>query len=359
LVFDYYNGRRELISAVFFIGVLNMVRVAIIGASGYTGAESIDIILRHSQAELVYLSALPEECGAADEVFPRFKGRCNLPVEPLDFDKLSPLADVALCCLPHKVSMGFVPKLLDLGLKVVDFSADYRIKDTGIYEQFYQVKHTDKANLEKAVYGLPELFREQIKGKDLIANPGCYPTGALLALAPLLKEGLVETDSIIVNAVTGVTGAGKNPSNKFHFPNMNENLFAYGIGSHRHMPEMEQIASQIAGCDVQILFQPHAGCFDSGILSTVYCQPKAKVNSDGLSKLYNDFYKAEPFVQICSDAPAVKDVAGTNYCHIFVTCTKGKIVSFSAIDNLVKGASGQAIQNMNIIFGLEETLGLR
>jgi N-acetyl-gamma-glutamyl-phosphate reductase len=335
-----------------------MIRVAIIGASGYTGAESIEIILRHNEAKLVYLSALPEECGAVEEVFPRFKGRCNLQIEPLDTNKLSGLADVALCCLPHKVSMGFVPKLLKAGLKVVDFSADYRIKSTGVYEKFYQVKHTDTANLKRAVYGLPELFRKQIKNADLVANPGCFPTGALLAVAPLLKKGLVEADSIIVNAVTGISGAGRNPSSKFHFPNMNENIFAYGIGTHRHMPEMEQIASQIAGTEVQILFQPHAGPFDRGILSTVYCQPK-KVAGEQLTKLYKDFYAGEPFVQICSDAPAVKDVAETNYCHIFVTCVKGKIVVFSAIDNLVKGASGQAIQNMNIIFGLEETLGLK
>jgi N-acetyl-gamma-glutamyl-phosphate reductase len=345
------------LAAVFLEGNI-MIRVAIIGASGYTGAEAIRIILGHSEAELVYLTALPEECGAAGDVFGQFKGRCDLQIEPLDFDKLTGLADVALCCLPHKVSMGFVPKLLDAGLKVIDFSADYRLKDTDVYEKFYSVKHTDTANLKNAVYGLPELFREQIKGKDLVANPGCFPTGALLAVAPLLKEDLVETNSIIVNAVTGSSGAGKNPSSKFHFPNMNENLFAYGIGSHRHMPEMEQIATEIAGSDVEMLFQPHAGPFDRGILSTVYCQPKGKITSEQLSKLYNDFYRTEPFVQICNEAPAVKDVAGTNYCHIFAALAKGKIVVFSAIDNLVKGASGQAIQNMNIIFGLEETLGL-
>jgi N-acetyl-gamma-glutamyl-phosphate reductase len=205
---------------------------------------------------------------------------------------------------------------------------------------------------------LPELSREEIKGVDLVANPGCYPTGALLAIAPLLKEGLIETDSIIVNAVTGASGAGKNPSSKFHFPNMNENFFAYGIGSHRHMPEMEQIASQIAGTDVQILFQPHAGPFDRGILSSVYCQPKGKINNNQLSDLYNNFYADEPFVQVRKDAPGVKDVAGTNYCHIFPTYVKGMIVIFSAIDNLVKGASGQAIQNMNIIYDLEETMAL-
>lgn len=335
-----------------------MIRVAIIGASGYTGAESIDIILRHPKAQLAYLSALPEECGPVGQIFGRFKGRCNLQIEPLDLDKLTEQTDAALCCLPHKVSMKFVPKLLDAGLKVVDFSADYRIKDTAVYEKFYQVPHTDTDNLQHAVYGLPELFREKIKGKKLIANPGCFPTAAILALAPLLKQSIIETDSVIVNSVTGISGAGKNPSAKFHFPNMNENLFAYGIGSHRHMPEMEQIAAEIAGTNVPILFQPHAGPFDRGILSTVYCQPKAKLSPDKLSEIYNDFYKSEPFVQICDTAPDLKDVAATNYCHIFPAIVKDKIVVFSAIDNLVKGASGQAVQNMNIIFGLDETLGL-
>ena len=335
-----------------------MVRVAVIGASGYTGAESIEIILRHSQAELVYLSALPEECGNVADIFPRFKGRCSLKIEPLDIAKVTKLADVVLCCLPHKISMGFVPKLLDAGLKVIDFSADYRLKDVAVYEQFYQVEHTDTENLEKAVFGLPELFREQIKGKELVANPGCFPTGALLAVAPLLKHGLIETGDIIVNAVTGVSGAGKNPSTKFHFPNMNENLFAYGVGTHRHMPEMKQVASEIAGENVQILFQPHVGPFDRGIFTTVYCRPKQHVEAHQLRTLFQDFYKSEHFVQVCNNVPDIKSVAFTNYCHIFPTAVKERVVIFSVIDNLVKGASGQAVQNMNLIFDLEETLGL-
>ncbi len=338
--------------------VKDMIRVAIIGASGYTGAESIRIILRHSEAELTYLTALPEECGAVEDVFPQFKGRCEMQIEPLDLDKLAGLADVALCCLPHKVSMGFVPRLLDAGLKVIDFSADYRIRDVAVYEKYY-VKHTDTGNLKHAAFGLPELFRDSIKGAKLVANPGCYPTGASLAIAPLLKNDLIETESIIVNSVTGSSGAGNKPSGKFHFPNMNENLFPYGIGTHRHMPEIEQIASDVAGKNVTVLFQPHVGSFDRGILSTVYCQPKQQLSNDELSQLFRDFYAGEPFVQIRRDAPAVKDVAGTNYCHIFPASVKGRIVSFSAIDNLVKGASGQAIQNMNIIFGLDETMGLK
>jgi len=335
-----------------------MVRVAIIGASGYTGAESIRILLRHGEAELTYLTALPEECGATEEIFPEFRGRCSLPVEPLDMEKLSQSADVALCCLPHKVSMQFVPKLLEAGVKVIDFSADYRLKDVDVYEKYYQA-HTDVDNLARAVYGLPELFREEIRDTRLVANPGCFPTGALLALAPLLREGLVETGSIVVNSVTGSSGAGKNPSVKFHFPNMNENLFPYGIGVHRHMPEMEQVAGAIAGSPVGILFQPHVGPFDRGILSTVYCQPLENVDNSRLLSLYDEFYRNEPFVQVCRTAPAVKDIVATNYCHVFPAFVKGRIVVFSAIDNLTKGASGQAIQNMNILFGLDEMMGLK
>ena len=335
-----------------------MIRVAIIGASGYTGAESIRILFRHAEAELTYLTALPEECGPAEEVFPEFRGRCDLPIEPLDLDKLSQSADVALCCLPHKVSMGFVPKLLDAGVKVIDFSADYRLKDVDVYEKFYQ-KHTDTDNLAKAAYGLPELFRDEIKNTNLVANPGCFPTGAILALAPLLKAGLIETDSIIVSSVTGSSGAGKNPSSKFHFPNMNENLFAYGIGVHRHMPEMEQIAGAVAGSPVQVLFQPHVGPFDRGILSSVYSRPAVGLKAEQLLPLYHDFYQAEPFVRVCKVAPELKAVAGTNYCHVFPTLVKGRVVVFSAIDNLVKGASGQAIQNMNLLFGVDEMMGLK
>ena len=335
-----------------------MLKVAIIGASGYTGADSVEILLRHGQAEVVYLTALPEECGKLSDVFGQFKGRCELNIEPLDLKKLSGMAEVALCCLPHKVSMGFVPKLLAAGVKVVDFSADYRLKDTAVYEKYYQAKHTDTANLKEAVYGLPELFRDEIKGKSLVANPGCFPTGAVLALAPVLKEGLIETGNIIVNAVTGITGAGKNPSAMFHYPNMNENIFAYGTGTHRHQPEMEQAASEIAGGEVRILFQPHAGPFDRGILSSVYCEPKGKVTGEQLMSLYRDFYRGERFVRICSGSPAVKDVARSNYCHIYPAAVKGRVVIFSALDNLVKGASGQAVQNMNIMFGMEESLGL-
>jgi N-acetyl-gamma-glutamyl-phosphate reductase len=339
-----------------FFWRIKMLQVAIIGASGYTGAEAIEILLRHPHAKLTYLTALPEECGNVADVFPRFKGRCSLDIEPLQMNKLIDKAKVVLCCLPHKVSMEFVPNLLKAGLKVIDFSADYRIKDVKVYEKYYQ-PHNDKENLKHAVYGLCELYRDKIKDAKLIANPGCFPTGFMLGVAPLLKNNLIEK-SVIASAVTGASGAGKNPSKNFHFPNMNENFFAYGIGKHRHQPEMEQIASEISGKNIEVLFQPHVGPFDVGIMSTIYCQPKENMTDEKLAQLYKDFYKNENFVQVLNTAPMLKDIAGTNHCHIYPAVSKNKVVVFSALDNLIKGASGQAIQNMNIMYGFDETAGL-
>lgn len=335
-----------------------MIRVAIIGARGYTGVEAIEILLRHRDAEVTYLTAQVDEAEHVTETFGQLHGRLDMMVEPLDLGKLSEKADVALCCLPHKVSMEFVPKLLDAGLKVVDLSADYRIKDVDVYEKYYQ-PHTDQGNLSHAVYGLPELYRDQIKDAKLVANPGCFPTGATLAIAPLLKAGLIDPGDIIVNSVSGVSGAGKTPKPAFHFPNMNENIFAYGINTHRHMPEIEQVTSEIAGKKTNILFQPHVGCFDRGIISSVYCKPSGEVNQEQMLELYGEFYADEYFVSVLNEAPKLKDVAKTNHCHVFPTLSKDRIVCFSVIDNMVKGASGQAIQNMNIMFGLDESLGLK
>jgi N-acetyl-gamma-glutamyl-phosphate reductase len=226
-----------------------------------------------------------------------------------------------------------------------------------VYEKYYQ-EHTDQKNLETAVYGLPELYRDQIKGASLVANPGCFPTTAALACAPVLAKGWVKTDTVIVNSVTGVSGGGKNPNVLFHFPNMNEDLFAYGMGVHRHMPEIEQVVSEVAGSSINVIFQPHAGPFDRGILSTIYMEPKEDISAKDLMALYQDYYADERFVQICAASPHLKHVSRTNYCHIFPTVVKNRVVIFSAIDNLIKGASGQAIQNMNIMFGLDESLGL-
>lgn len=335
-----------------------MINVAVIGVTGYTGLDSIEILLRHPEAKITYITSSTSEVLPLASIHPKLAGRLELDVEPLDFDTLAQRADVALCCLPHKVSMSFVPEILKRGVKVVDFSADYRLKDLSVYEQYY-VPHTDPGNVAKAVYGLPELYREQIKTAALVANPGCFPTSSTLGLLPLLKNGIIDTSRVIVNSVSGATGAGKKPSDAFHFPNLNENLRAYGVGTHRHGPEMEQLASDIAGRSVGVLFQPHVGSYDRGILSSIYCSPLKDVTAEQISKLYKDFYRDEPFVQVSDEPVSVKDVANTNQCHLYPAVTKGTIVIFAAIDNLVKGASGQAVQNMNIMFGLDETSGLR
>ena len=335
-----------------------MLKVAIIGATGYTASESINILLRHPQAKITYLTALPDECGPLVERFPAFRGRLELPVEPIDLNKLSQAADVALCCLPHKVSMQFVPQLLSSGVKVVDFSADYRIHDVNLYEKVYQVEHTDADNIAQAAFGLPELFRPSIPPARLIANPGCYPTAASLGLAPLLKNKLIEPDRISVNAVSGASGAGRKAALPFHFPEMNENLFAYAVGNHRHMPEIDQILSEFTGSAVSVLFQPHVVSIDRGIAETIYTYPKENLKAADLQQLYRDFYADEPFVRVLNQPPALKNVAFTNFCDIFVTVARNQVLVFSAIDNLVKGAAGQAIQNMNLISDLPETMGL-
>ena len=335
-----------------------MIRVAIIGATGYTAREAIEILLRHPKVKVTYLTALPEECGQVAEIFPVFQGRLDLAVEPMDLKKLAQKADVALGCLPHRVSMGFVPQLLGAGVKVVDFSADYRLHEAAVYEKVYKVEHTDKENIKKAAFGLPELFREQIVGAELVANPGCYPTAAALAVAPLLQEGLITCDDIIVNAVSGATGAGRKASAAFHFPEMNENLFGYAVGTHRHQPEIDQILSDFAEKKVKVLFQPHVGSYDRGIVETIYCQPLKRVQDKELLAIFKECYKDEPFVRVRQKPPGAKDVAGTNFCDLYPAAVGGKIVVFAAIDNLIKGAAGQAIQNMNIICGLPEIMGL-
>jgi N-acetyl-gamma-glutamyl-phosphate reductase len=281
-------------------------------------------------------------------------------IELFDLEKFKKNVDVAFCCLPHHASMQTVPLLLSAGLKVVDFSADYRIRDLATYEKFY-VPHTDPENVKKAAFGLPELFRKNIPGKNLVANPGCYPTCASLGLAPLLADGLIEPDTIIVNAVSGVSGAGRKASLDYHLPEMNENLFGYAVGgAHRHNPEINQICSDVAGKNVSVLFQPHVAPIDRGILCTTYAKPTKPITKDAIIDLYQKFYGKEVFVRLLSSPPKLKAVSRTNFCDIFPTVSvDGKTaIVFSAIDNLIKGAAGQAIQNLNLICSIEESEGL-
>ncbi len=335
-----------------------MINVAIIGATGYTGFESIQLLLRHPQVQVTCLTARRDKCGPVTHIFPSLQGRLALELEPFDLEVIKRKANVAFSCLPHKESMTVVSQLLDAGLQVIDFSADYRLHDVALYESVYQVPHTDRENLALAAFGLPELFRERIKGAQLVANPGCYPTAASLALAPLLQNDLVDPQDIVINAVSGVSGAGRAPKQQFHFPDMTENLFGYGVGTHRHQPEIEQILREHSNREVSVLFQPHVVNINRGINETIYVRPVRSVSPGELTTLYQESYSDEPFVRMVAAPTTMRNVAHTNFCDIYPTMTRGRIVVFSAIDNLIKGAAGQAVQNLNIICGLPETQGL-
>ncbi len=342
-----------------------MINVGIIGATSYTAEEAIKILLHHPNVKLTALTSRSEKGGPIADIFASLRKRIDLSLELFDLDTFAKKVDVALCCLPHHVSMTLVPDLLKAGLKVIDFSADYRIKDLAVYEKYYG-NHSDPANVALAAFGLPELFRKQIadKGKNinLVANPGCYPTATSLGLAPLLAHGLIDTDdTIIANAVSGISGAGRKATLEYQLVEMNNNLFAYGVGgTHRHSPEINQICSDVAGKQVRVLFQPHVACIDRGILSTIYARPTQPVTQDRLGDLYRKFYGSEPFIRILNAPPTLKAVARTNFCDIFpsVSADGKTVIVFSAIDNLIKGASGQAVQNLNIICGFDECEGL-
>jgi N-acetyl-gamma-glutamyl-phosphate reductase len=335
-----------------------MINVAIIGANGYTAFEAIKILLRHQNATITMLTGRGDNLGPVSDVFPALTGLLDLELVAFNVDAVASNADIALCCLPHKASMAVVAPLIANGVKVVDLSADYRFDCVDLYESVYQVTHTDPKNLATKIYGLPELFRNEIANKQLIANPGCYPTAATLALAPLLKEGLISPNDIIVNAVSGASGAGRKPTLPFHFPEMNENLFAYGVGTHRHGPEIEQSLTKLAGENINIIFQPHVVNIDRGILQTIYTKPHKQLSQTDLNDLYQTAYSHETFVRLFNVPPKLKDVQHTNFCDICPLIVGDKIVIFANEDNLIKGASGQAVQNMNIICGLDESMGL-
>ena len=337
-----------------------MIRAGILGPTGYAGLQLIDILLRHPEVELTWLASRREERPRISEIWPSLLGRIDMACSLLDADPI-PALDVAFVALPHTIAMRYVPQLLDKDIKVVDISADYRLKDPKTYARWYQVEHTDTANLKRSVYGLPEFFGESIADADLVANPGCHPTAVALALAPLLSESLAREDGqIIVDAKSGVTGAGRNPKPHLHFPEANENMAAYKVGTHQHTGEILQIANRLAGRDVDVLFTPHIVPMDRGILATCYVPLASPMDTDALCDLYARTYAAAPFVRVmpANRLPTTKQVTNTNFCDIAVRGVGSTAVAIACIDNLVKGASGQAVQNMNIMFGLEETTGL-
>lgn len=335
-----------------------MIRIAILGATGYTARELLPLLLRHPAVEVAALTTRSADQPHVGDVHPSLRGRLDLTLENLTADQVAQRADCVFGCLPHAASAAAVSELLAAGCRVVDFSADYRLADPQVYQQWYQVEHPDPDRLGNVPYGLPELFREAIRGATLVANPGCYPTAAILALAPLLKAGVVAPTGLIIDAKSGVSGAGRSPKPHLHFPEANENLAPYGVGSHRHTPEIDQILTQVSGRQTDVVFTPHLIPMDRGELVTAYADPGRATTEAELLEVLASHYEGEPFVRVIDSIPATKNVAGTNYCDITVRQIRGKVVAISAIDNLVKGASGAAVQNFNLMYDLDETLGL-
>jgi len=339
-----------------------MLKVAIVGASGYTGVELIRILHTHPEAAVTCVTSEQSAGKRVFEVFPSLRGRCDLELENLEPVRVAEKADFIFTALPHKAAMEVVPTFLKLGKRVVDLSADYRLQDHLEYERWYE-PHLNPELLKQAVYGLPELKRAKVAEAELVANPGCYPTSIILGLAPLLKKRLIDPATIIADSKSGVSGAGRSAKVDSLFCEVNDGFKAYGVGgTHRHIPEIEQELSHLAGKKVAISFTPHLVPMDRGILSTIYASPAAQMPLADLVKLYADFYKGEPFVRVlpAGSFPSTAYVRGSNFCDIGLAADSrtGRIIVVSAIDNLVKGASGQAVQNMNIMNGYPENTGL-
>ncbi|MCM8780659.1 MAG: N-acetyl-gamma-glutamyl-phosphate reductase [Candidatus Omnitrophica bacterium] len=340
-----------------------MINVGIVGATGYAGEELISILLKHPQVIIKSLSAKISQPKKISDIFTRFKGRIDLICDKPNTKNISANCDLVFLALPHTASMDFVPDLLKAGKRIIDLSADYRLRDISIYEKFYNIKHKDKTNLKYAIYGLPEIYRNKIRDARLIANPGCYPTAAILALAPLVSlDSSFDLDSIIIDAKSGLTGAGRKPTEEILFAEANEDLRAYKVNVHQHMPEINQELSKLADRKVQVNFVPHIVPLNRGILATVYIKRIKGIKDfkQSLVSLYKRFYKNEPFVRIRpeSEFPRLKDVVGTNFCDIGIREDGYNVIIISVIDNLLKGASGQAVQNMNIMYRLPERMGL-
>ena len=339
-----------------------MQRVAIIGASGYTGVELARILCNHPEFELTAATSRQYAGKPLSEVFPNLLGKTDLICENLSIDELCNRADLFFAAVPHKTAMDLVPQLLQEGKKVVDLSADYRLRDVSTYEEWYQ-EHSSPEFIAEAAYGLPELYRDQIKKARLVANPGCYPTSIILGLAPLLRDGLIDPTTIIADSKSGTTGAGRSASVGTLFCEVHDGFKAYKVGgTHRHLPEIEQELSVLNKDDVTISFTPHLLPISRGILSTTYANLTSDISEDELRKLYLSTYKNEPFVRIVPEGtfPATQQVRGSNFCEIGFAIDKraNRIIVISAIDNIVKGAAGQAVHNMNLMCGINETTGL-
>lgn len=339
---------------------MEIKKVAILGASGYTGAELLRFLLVHKGVEVTHLTAEKHAGKSLGDVFPHLAGYLDLALEPLDANSVPEDTDIVFAALPHGASAKIISELFGRDIKIVDLGADFRLSRER-YEAWYG-EHPCPELIEEAVYGLPELNREKITQAKLVANPGCYPESAILPLAPLLKESVIEKEGIIIDSKSGVTGAGRSPSLDYHFPEVNEGLKAYKIGQHRHMPEIEEVLSDYSGLDVKVMFSPHLIPMDRGILSTIYVKLTGKSNTEELLDLYRKHYEKEQFVRIAPPGvyPSTSHVRGSNLCNIGLRVNEedNTAVIVSVIDNLVKGASGQAVQNMNIMMGWDESEGI-
>jgi N-acetyl-gamma-glutamyl-phosphate reductase len=336
-----------------------MAKIAILGGSGYTAVELMKILLRHPHAEIVAVTSTQEGTPAVADLHPSLLGRIDCRCEPFDADRLvSRGVTVAFGCLPQGVSMTTLPALLRRGVRVIDLSADYRLRDPNTYAQWYGESHDDLAHLAQAVYGLPELYGDEIATAQLVANPGCYPQTAILGLAPLVAGKYVEATGIIVDSKSGVSGAGRTPKLPYHFPECNESVSAYAVGTHRHTPEIEQALADVAGGPVEVIFTPHLIPMDRGIFTTVYAVPRRPVTEAELRALYREYYAGKPFVRVRDGLPATKDTAHTNYLDLTVRVVCGRVLVLACLDNLVRGASGVAVQNFNRMMGYDERTGL-
>lgn len=338
-----------------------MHRVAVIGASGYTGVELLRLLAGHPQVTVSCVTSRQQAGQALAEVFPSLAGVYDLTFEALEPAALAGRADLVFTAVPHQAAMAMVPELLAAGCKVVDLSADYRLRDADVYAEWYEPHQTPEL-LAEAVYGLPELYREQVRPARLVANPGCYPTSIALALTPLLRGGLVDPATLIVDSKSGTSGAGRGAKVDSLYCEVNEGFKAYGLPRHRHTPEIEQTLSDVAGRQVTISFTPHLLPVNRGILSTCYASLAADVSLAQLLALYREQYAGEPFVRVLPEGrlPNISQVRGSNFCDIglAVDPRTRRVIAIAAIDNLVKGAAGQALQNMNLMLGLDEGLGL-
>lgn len=333
---------------------MQKIKAGIIGGSGYTGGELLRILLMHGKVEVTKVTSSTFENKPICSVHKNLKNftELNFVTEPTE--DIANEVDILFFCLPHGVSMSEVPKALGK-TKLIDLSGDFRLKDYKMYEKYYKIQHTQKQLLKKSIYGLTEFNKESIKKSDFVANPGCFPTGSLLGLLPLSKEGLIK-GNIIVNAVTGSSGAGHLPVQVTHHPERNQNFKAYNIFEHRHQPEIFQEISKFSS-DFNLVFSPHSGPFSRGIFTTSYIFLENEMSEEEIKKIYEKYYKKEFFVRLV-DEVNLNVVKNTNFCDLAFKISGNKVAVFTGIDNLVKGASGQAVQNMNLMFGFNEKTGL-